>query len=508
VKLPERDAAVFRRAFGADRIAGVKSLLLKLFLVLLATVSAVVVVMMVLTRWSFDRGFMGYLDGMQQTKMEAIVRRVEEYYAQHGTWDQLVPGSREWVVMTHPGEGMPATPRSEGVPPGPAGQWEAPTEPLPPGAFPPPMITDITDIGPRVSLFTPDGRKVIGRARSMQGMVPHPVRYQGEIVGVLTLTPVTTPGDRRDAAFAQQQRQDLYLIACVVIAFAAVSAWLVARRLLDPIHVLATSARRLAAGEYEVRVKINGQDELTRLGEDFNRLAEALQANESARRRWIADISHELRTPIAVLRGEIEALQDGVRSANDNTIDSLHGEAVQLGKLVEDLYQLAIADQGALTYHKEPTDLSELLARVLGSAAPRFEEAGLALELRGTETPIMVLADPDRLVQLVTNLIQNCLRYTDRGGRVVVAWTQTAGSAQIEMQDSAPAVPTDALPRLFERLYRVDSSRNRARGGAGLGLAIVKAIVDAHQGVIEARPSPLGGLWLHMEFPLYREERR
>jgi len=581
-----------------------KSLMLKLFLVLLATVGAVVVLMLVLMRWSFDRGFMGYLEEVQRASMEEVALRLEAYYARQGNWDEIRPGSEVWLRMTRPQEELDAqmAQSPEGQPPPPYPQpdfepqgprewgrapsgWQPPfgeppfppaygkaapapggeagyappgygepnppsggMQPYPPargapagrqdmgqaplwpgGDVPPPQrrdgfgapngampgvpngaglmanrgIAHPLDIGPRLSLFLPDGRHIIGRNPKLDGQIQRPILVNGVTVGVLGLKTIGEPLDLQDAQFLQQQRRDFYGIALLVVMLAGFAAWLLARRLLRPVHAIAGGARQLAAGDYETRVTVAGRDELHRLAEDFNALAETLQANESARRRWIADISHELRTPIAVLRGEIEALQDGVRAANDSTIDSLHGEAVHLGKLVEDLYQLAIADQGALTYQKQPTDVVELLGRLLDSAEQRLAEAGLTLERPDDDTPVMVWADPNRLTQLVHNLVTNTIRYTDRGGRMVFAWRVEGERFVLDVQDTTPGVPEEALPRLFDRLYRVEASRNRARGGAGLGLSIVKAIIEAHHGMVEARHSPLGGLWLHMELPIH-----
>jgi two-component system, OmpR family, sensor histidine kinase BaeS len=254
-------------------------------------------------------------------------------------------------------------------------------------------------------------------------------------------------------------------------------------------------------------VPVTSGDELGRLASDFNALALTLEKNEQARRSWLADISHELRTPLAILRGEIEALEDGLRQPTPEAIRSLHGEVMRLGRLVDDLQQLALSDLGALTYRKEELDLVPLLAAVIDSYRPELVRNGLQLHVELPRLPVTVFADGERLRQLFANLLDNALKYTDGDGQVEVRLAEEGGQAKIDICDSAPTVAAQELERLFERFYRVEGSRNRASGGAGLGLAICRNIVEAHDGSISARESSLGGLWLEISLPLGREGR-
>jgi two-component system sensor histidine kinase BaeS len=258
----------------------------------------------------------------------------------------------------------------------------------------------------------------------------------------------------------------------------------------------------LASGKYTVRVPVGSLDELGLLARDFNTMALTLEKNEQARRQWVADISHELRTPVAVLRGELEALLDGIRTITPETIQSLHAEAMRLNRLVDDLYQLSLTDIGALTYRKENLGLDTVLGDSIESYRTEFGRKGIRITRNFSgEREILVFADRERLNQLFTNVLENSLRYTDRGGELVIGLTSTEGQVTIEFQDSTPAVPEGELDRLFERLYRVEGSRNRTSGGAGLGLAICKKIVEAHEGTISAHPSPLGGLLIKITLP-------
>jgi two-component system sensor histidine kinase BaeS len=210
-----------------------------------------------------------------------------------------------------------------------------------------------------------------------------------------------------------------------------------------------------------------------------------------------------LRTPLAVLRGELEALQDGIRPMSAEAVDSLLADVMRLNRLTEDLYQLALSDQGALTYRKTMINPLQVLKADLAALQPEFAAKRLQVELmeRSQNVPGLY-ADADRLSQLFRNLLKNSLNYTDAGGRIVVKVSSDAARLLIVIADSAPGVPEQELGKLFERFYRVESSRNRNHGGAGLGLAICSNIVAAHNGSIRAQASELGGLAIVIEFPL------
>ena len=278
-------------------------------------------------------------------------------------------------------------------------------------------------------------------------------------------------------------------------------AVVLARVFLQPLKRVAAATHRLAAGRYDTRVAVGSRDELGRLAEDFNRLAESLERNETLRRRFMADVSHELRTPLTVLSGELEALEDGVRPLSRESLASLRGEVNALAKLVNDLNQLALADVGALAYRKETVDIAPLVQQAIESHRERVAERGLALEA-SLDQGALVFADADRLQQMFRNLLENAARYTDRGGRVRVALRRADGQVAIEFDDTAPGVPSEALPHLFERFYRVEGSRSRADGGTGLGLSICRSIAAAHGGDIAASASPLGGLRVSVTLPV------
>lgn len=352
-------------------------------------------------------------------------------------------------------------------------------------------------------LLDADGTIVYGRPELLGDTRRYPLDLEGRPIGELALLPGPSISDLGEIRFREHHSSMLLVIALAMISLSTALSFPLAKRLVRPVRDFQTAARQLAAGDYKSRVGAVGNDELGLLGRDINSLAAALESNEQARRRWIADISHELRTPLALLRAELEALQDGVRPLNTTAVDSLHGDALRLGRLVDDLYELSMSDLGALSYRKADTDVLQVLSTDIESFRARFEAMKMDIILNNRLTGKPVLrADEHRLSQLFRNLLRNSLQHTDGGGRLEVALARQDHALTVDFQDTAPGVPADALPRLFERLYRVDHSRNRDRGGAGLGLAICRNIVEAHGGTIEAKPSTIGGLWIRIRLPV------
>jgi signal transduction histidine kinase len=236
--------------------------------------------------------------------------------------------------------------------------------------------------------------------------------------------------------------------------------------------------------------------------QERKRTETALKESEEMRKQWLADISHELRTPLSILRGELEAVMDGVRDLNRNVVDSLYAEVARLTRLVEDMQLLSSAEAGELTFRFEPVFPEAILLEALGNHRSRFEKKGLRILFAQDELSPSILGDPFRLQQLFGNLLENTLRYTHAPGTLEIGFETTADRLRIRFEDSAPGVPDESLEHLFDRLYRVDKSRSRSLGGSGLGLSICRRIVEAHNGVIYAAHSSLGGVSIRVDFPL------
>ncbi|MGA9334894.1 MAG: ATP-binding protein, partial [Rudaea sp.] len=329
------------------------------------------------------------------------------------------------------------------------------------------------------------------------------VVVDGVQVGRLLVEPVPALDANLDRDFARAQARRALLAAAGVLLIALSLAFALARRMVRPIRLIAGAARALADGDYGQRLELRRGDEFGALAENVNHLAATLEQHRDTRRRWGADIAHELRTPLSVLHGEIQALQDGIREVTPAALASLRGECDRIAGLVEDLYQLNLADAGALEYRFAQFDLAMLLEQVIAAHSANCDKAGLGLKLVPLPTPhLLVRGDAQRLAQVFNNLLVNACRYTDAPGRIEVSARRESDYWCIDVEDSAPGVPEQSLARLFERLYRVDRSRSRAAGGGGLGLSLCQAIIDAHDGTIEALHSPLGGLRVRVHLPI------
>ncbi len=473
--------------------SGFGRLRVKLFLAIAGANALLAAVAYLVFSASFDRGLAETLGRGDQVRLDAFVVALADAYGRERGWGWLANDRDRWTDLSREALGLPRRPSGEGAPQ-PAGTQQ------PTGT---PRELPLT-VSSRLLLFDADRKLLAGPPELAERAELRPVVRDGAVVGYLGAVPRRERIESLERVVAEQQRWQFAAVALGMLGASLVLGAGLAHWLTRRVRAIARGAEALMRGDYAVRVPDTGGDELAHLARDFNALAATLAATRRARSQWIADIAHELRTPLAVLRGEIEALQDGVRPLGPASLGSLAQEVGHLGRLVDDLHTLSLADVGALSYHKEPMDLAELADEAIAVQRRALEERGLAVEL-ALERGATVLADETRLAQVLGNLMQNTLRYTDAPGKVAVAVRREGGRIVLEWQDSSPGVPEADLPRLTERLFRVDASRSRAGGGSGLGLAIVKAIVEAHGGTLVARASRLGGLALEVALPAARE---
>lgn len=462
----------------------------RIFLGFLFTALVVLALTTGITRWSFDRGFLNYVNESEAERLRYFALTIATAYAEEGGWAAFENDRDRWLeVMAPPGvDPFSSTAR--------VSSRRAPT-----GIDGNVVSTDPLAISPRISVLDAEGNRLFGPAPRGTPQRVEPIVFRNQVVGNLHLNPLDTLASDLDQQFSQQQTRWIYGAAVFALLLAGMLAVAFSRQIVSPIAELTRGTQALAEGRFAQRLEVHSSDELGRLARNFNVLAETLERNQQAQRQWIADISHELRTPLSVLRGELQAVEDGVRAFDETTRKSLSGEVDRLTKLVNDIYQLSVADVGALRYRKEVADVGHVLEDTVDMFEARIRDAGLELETRYPQRPLEALIDVNRLGQLITNVLENTVRYTDRGGRVRVSCVKEGRDIAISIEDSAPSVPPDALPRLFERLYRVESSRGRQTGGAGLGLAICKRIAHALGGNISASPSTLGGLKLVVRLP-------
>ena len=356
-----------------------------------------------------------------------------------------------------------------------------------------------------ISIHDEDKNILLGPKRKLTLLNLIPIQLNEQTVGYIAVPKISKMYHKSVMSFLQRQNTTMFYTLVLAIVLALIFSWLLTRQFLGPIKLLTHHSKQLMSRNYHHRIQQFSHDELGTLSKELNSLAMALQQNETVRQKWIADISHELRTPLAVLQGEIEAMLDGIRAINPDSIISLQEETKQLARLVNDLYELSLSDIGALNYQKENISLYCTLHDTLDNFATVFDQEDFSLQFiepNETDKNVLIFADYDRIKQLITNILKNSIKYTDKPGIIRIQLSKVGQSMQLDIEDSSPALSEHSYPHIFDRLYREESSRNRKTGGAGLGLAICKNIVDAHDATIKAQASDLGGLWLQIKFPL------
>lgn len=482
----------------------------KLFATLLATVAVVVVTMFVLIHWSFDRGFLNYVNTVEAQRLDSLAGQLQQAYADRGDWLFLRENPRLWrqlLAASTPEGPQQFDPLAEMIRPedgrnrrrpvtqrGGRGQGRQLPRNLRAG------MKHLFEF--RVVLLDEGKQVVVGPPNLPADLQVSPILHNSVAIGYLGRIPQKNLLSQHQLTFIRQQKQSFAIVSLLIAALATLLSFPLASRLVRRINALAKGTHQLAAGKYSTRLEVGTADELGLLTSDFNSLALTLAETEQVRRQWVADISHELRTPLAVLRGELEALQDNVRQPTPQAISSLHSEVMHLSRLVDDLFQLAMSDIGALTYRKEQLDLTTILNQTAELFRAKFTARNIKLHLDiDPKHKTQLLGDGERLQQLFSNLLTNALKYTDQGGTLSIHCQPAEDYTEIIFQDSSPSVPTADMDKLFDRLYRVENSRNRATGGAGLGLAICRNIVEAHGGTITAEPSSLGGLLIRIKLP-------
>ena len=293
-------------------------------------------------------------------------------------------------------------------------------------------------------------------------------------------------------AFRQVTRTS-FLAGLLSFLLASIAAGIFTRFLTRPLKALTDGAKRLEAGERGIRLNVpSSQDELRVLTEAFNGLVEGLERQESWRRNMVADIAHDLRTPLSVMRSEIEGMQDGVVTLDDSGLERLHGEVLLLSRLVDDLRTLSLVESGGLALRKQGVEVSTLLERTVDAFGTRATQVGSTVKITKLPENLGVSVDPEQMTRVLSNLVDNALRYASPG-KVELGAKRVEDGVTLWVHDDGPGLEAGQLEQVFERFYRGDSSRTSRKEGSGLGLAIAKAITEAHGGRLEATNEPNGG---------------
>ncbi len=464
----------------------------KLFLAILFANILLVLSIYLLGNQIFSTSFRDYLDASEAERLAPLVEELAGIYAEQGNWRWMGKRhSRLWPELKAkyelrrqpqrleplPGDGDRRLRHGDNIKRGP----------------PPSSVLLLKDT---------KNRLLHGPPESMDDAYWLPIRVEEALVGYLGFDRRIRISNELDTLFISRINNSFGWMVLGVLLIASIISIPLARRLVKPIERLRKASGQLASGNFQITLNHHSRDEIGALTQDFNALAKTLAKNLRARQQWIADISHELRTPVAILQGEIEAVQDGLRSLDITTANSLHQEVTRLSRLINDLHELSLSDMGALSYQQQTLDIVALVEAVIDQHRASFAQKLITIHCQSSQPSIMISADYQRLEQLFSNLAVNSGHYTASPGSIEVEIVKLTDHVMLRWSDSKPGVSDQELLHLFDRLYRVETSRNRHAGGSGLGLAICKNIAEGSHGSITAEHSALGGISFVVTLPL------
>jgi len=359
-------------------------------------------------------------------------------------------------------------------------------------------LPDRLGLSSRLSLYDANKQFVVGEPSDIP-VSYRPIMVNDKIVGYLGLKPVLDQDDASSINFFSNQKRYLLLVYGLTFLTSLIAALLLATYFKTPIQRLLQGTRELTKGNFQHQVKVNRNDELGDLSTELNHLAVILDQHEQSRRQWVADTSHELKTPLAVLQAQIEAMQDGIRKPTPEHFESMLRQVTSLKKLTQDLADLAQAEAQQLKCYFAEVNPWNVVLQEVENFKPKFAQADLSVSVQGEGANLQL--DIDRFKQIMVNLLGNSIRYTEAGGEVHLHTEQSETEWSVIVDDSPLGLSDEQLARLGERFYRVDDSRTRSTGGTGLGLALSGKIAQALGGQLSFDHSPLGGLRCKLTFP-------
>ena len=465
------------------------SLAVKLTLALGLTVLIAVGAVALLASARASEHFQDYVALEMNPRVASLIPVLAAHYNERESWDgveEAIEKSSELVI------GLPGG-RQGGMGVAAGGHMGAG---MGPGTMSGPMHLVLVDNEGRVRYSTAGRKRGDKVARSALGR-GQPILCDGSTIGYLLV------GDGpRETEFAVHLYRSIIGAGLLAGSFAALLGLALTRTLTKPLRVVRDAAERIGSGDLSCRAPVTSRDEIGALAIQFNAMADALERDERLRRRLMADVAHELRTPLAVMRGQVEAIQDGVFELSHENISPIRDQVLLMGRLIDDLRELALADAGQLRLEREQVEPQALVDRVVVAFQPRATAKGIVLtaELPGS-LPVL-LADSQRLDQVLGNLVTNAIQHTPSGGGITVGARVEDEQIVIAVSDTGSGIARGDLEHVFDRFYRADEARSRARGGTGLGLAIAKQIVEAHGGAIEVTSTQAAGSTFVIRLPL------
>jgi two-component system OmpR family sensor kinase/two-component system sensor histidine kinase BaeS len=426
-----------------------------------------VVVVALLANQATTQGFHAYLSQDQAAQWAGLQADLANYYARQGNWQ----GAETLLTAVTPGRGQGGT------------------------------SLVILDVGGKTAVIAGGQRN--RPVTVADADVNLPIAVNGRVVGTLLIREPGGQGERAGEQYLADVNRAIWLGGLAAVLLALVLGLLLARRLTRPLSQLTQASRKMAGGELGQQVDAGLQGEVGELAASFNQMSAALAGAEQQRQQMLADIAHELRTPLSISRGHLEAMLDGVFPTTPDNLALIHEETLLLGRLVEDLRTLSLAEAGQLSLDKTPLDLTELAAQTVAAFEPLAEAEGVRLLAQLPAEPVTITADAGRLRQVLGNLLSNALRHVVKGEnsppQVTLSLIRQNGTVRLSVADNGPGLSPEAQAHVFDRFWRADSARSRDQGGSGLGLAICKAIVVAHNGRISLESAPGHGATFTIE---------
>ena len=450
-----------------------RSLTLKLALAFLAVGLAGVVLVAVIVRRQTMLEFDRFIVDQYQAE---VIARTGDYYVETGEWtgvESILRGRRGPGGGGGPGGGRPVI---------------------------------LTDTSGKVVASTADDEyqgNVTYDGGATTSTDPLPIEVDGTVVGYVQFLDMNETQDLREtaeAAFLDRMSRAILISAAGAGLLALVLGAALASTISRPVRELTDGTKALAAGELGHQVPVRTADEIGQLAQSFNRMSADLAHSTQLRKQMTADIAHDLRTPLSVILGYSEALQDDKLPGTPEVYGAMHRQAQHLNRLIDDLRTLSLADAGQLTLQRRPVRPSDLLEHAAIAYLPQAEERGIQLSVTAEATPA-ISVDPDRLGQVIGNLVGNALRHTPDGGHIELAAALTGAGVVLSVTDDGPGIPNDDLPHIFERFYRGDKARVDD-GSSGLGLAIARSLVEAHGGQMGVENVAPGGARFTVALPL------
>ena len=405
-----------------------------------------------------------YWERSEQTRFRRIGFELARYYHQEGNWEGIQPSVEQWGSLY--GRRIILTDTS-GV-----------------------VVADSQGdlMGAQYYSDTP------GRALSPP--------WEEASIGMLYISPEPSADSTSPLRLSEAIGRFLLWGGVLAVVIALVITFFLSRRISAPIKALTLASKRLGQGDFSQRVPSKDKSEVGELARTFNSMAGDLERAEQLQRNMVADVAHELRTPLSNIRGYLEAVHDGVIKPDADTIRSLNEEATLLSRLVDDLQELSLAEAGALKLVCQAEDIAELINRTVAIVQPQAAAKGLSVSIDLPDKLPAVSIDSHRISQVLHNLLENAVAHTAKGDAITVSARQRGSWVEVSVADTGEGIPDEDLPNIFERFYRVDKSRARATGGSGLGLTIAKRLVEAQGGKIEAQSEPGKGSRFSFTVPI------